>query len=131
MGFIPPEPISSDKALKLLRYMNTSLSIRLTVHENLPHHLQQWRVESGRATFVANDDFEFDVVSFVEDTSDQWHFIDLRLLFTPAPSVAVKSHFMHQLKFTLDGILASDGLSGCFDYLHNFILTHKINLLRS
>jgi mediator of RNA polymerase II transcription subunit 14 len=131
MGFVPPETISSDKALKLLRNMNTSLSIRLTVHENLPRQMQNWRVASGRVTFIVADEFELDLLSFVEDTSEQWHFIDLRLLFEPAPSITVGSRFHLTLKYTLDSILAADGLSKCYDYLHNFILTHKINVLQS
>lgn len=131
MGFIPPKPISSEKALKLLRYMNTSLSIRLNVHENLPRHLRKWRVDSGRATFIVDNEFELDVISFVEDASDQWHFIDLRLLFSPAPSITVQSRFLQTLKLHLDRILAQSGLSGCFDHLHNFILTHKVAVLKS
>lgn len=133
MGYIPPEKISSEKALKLLRYMNTSLSIRLTVHETVPRHMQNWRVDSGKATFVAENEFELDLISLVEDTTDQWFFVDLRLLFSPAPSINVGSQFYLYLQAKLDGLLQDkkDGLSLVYDYLHNFILTHKINLLRS
>ncbi|PVI06965.1 MED14-domain-containing protein [Periconia macrospinosa] len=133
MGYIPPEPITSEKALHLLRYMNTSLYIRLTVHEKLPHHLRKWRVGSGRATFIVENEFEFDVMSFVEDTSDQWHFIDFRLLFSPAPVIDVDSRFLRELKLMMDGNLATEGkgLEECFNFLHNFTLTHKISVLRS
>jgi len=134
MGYIPPETISSEKALKLLRHMNTSLSIRLNVHENLPRSMQKWRVESGRATFIVDEEFELDLISFVEDASEQWHFIDLRLLFSPAPSIAVGSYFQLRLKGQVDDILwknGQNGLSECFNWMHNFILTHKINVLRS
>ncbi|PSN62841.1 MED14-domain-containing protein [Corynespora cassiicola Philippines] len=131
MGFIPPEPISSEKALELLRYMNTALSIRLNVHETLPRHLRKWRIESGRATFVVDNEFEFDVISFADDLSDQWHFIDMRLLFTPAPSISTRSRFIGQLKRQADYILSQTGLTGCFDFLHKFILTHKITVLKS
>ncbi|KAF2641411.1 MED14-domain-containing protein [Massarina eburnea CBS 473.64] len=132
LGFVPPEPISSEKALTLLRYMDTSLTIRLTVHEKLPRHLQNWRVESGRATFTIETEFEFDVMSFVEDTSDQWHFIDFRLLFSPAPVLHVDSRIMFELKNIMDHNLAGEGgLEECFHFLHNFTLTHKISVLRS
>jgi mediator of RNA polymerase II transcription subunit 14 len=134
MGYIPPESISSEKALKLLRYMNTSLSIRLNVHEDLPRPMQKWRVESGRATFIVDEEFELDLISFVEDTSDQWHFIDLRLLFSPAPSITVGSYTQLHLKDLVNEILRANGVNGldeCFKWLHNFILTHKINVLRS
>ncbi|EFQ91560.1 hypothetical protein CFE70_009184 [Pyrenophora teres f. teres 0-1] len=131
LGYIPPEPVSSDEALKLLRYMNTSLSIRLNVHENLPRHLRNWRIHSGRATFVIDNELEFDVMSFVEDASEQWFLIDLRLLFTPAPTITVGSRFFMQLKLQADFVLKDKGLSGLFDFLNNFILTHKISVLRS
>lgn len=111
--------------------MNTSLSIRMNVHESLPRHLQNWRIESGRVTFVIENEMEFDVVSFVEDASDQWFFIDLRLLFSPAPSITISSRFFYHLKLEADTRLREHGLSGLFDYLYNFVLTHKISVLRS
>jgi mediator of RNA polymerase II transcription subunit 14 len=131
LGYVPPEPVSSEHALKLLRYMNTSLSIRLNVHESLPRHLQNWRIHSGRATFVIDNELEFDVMSFVEDASEQWFLIDLRLLFTPAPIITVGSRFFMQLKAQADFVLKEKGLSGLFDFLHNFVLTHKISVLRA
>ncbi|USP73203.1 uncharacterized protein yc1106_00477 [Curvularia clavata] len=131
LDYIPPKPVSSEEALKLLRYMNTSLSIRLNVHENLPRHLRNWRIHSGRVTFVIKDQLEFDVMSFVEDASEQWFLIDLRLLFTPAPTITVGSRFFIQLKQQADFILKDKGLTGLFDFLNNFVLTHKISVLRS
>jgi mediator of RNA polymerase II transcription subunit 14 len=131
LDYIPPEPVSSDQALKLLRYMNTSLSIRLNVHETLPRRLRNWRIHSGRVTFVIENELEFDVVSFVEDASDQWWFIDLRFLFSPAPSITVGSKFFNHLKVQGDFVLQEQGLAGLFDFLNNFILTHKISVLRS
>jgi mediator of RNA polymerase II transcription subunit 14 len=131
LGYIPPEPISSEQALKLLRYLNTSLSIRLNVHETLPRRLQNWRIESGRATFVLENEFEFDVTSFVEDGSEQWWFVDVRLLFSPAPTITTGSRFYNQLQNQANFILKEKGLGGLFDFLCNFILTHKISVLRS
>jgi mediator of RNA polymerase II transcription subunit 14 len=111
--------------------MNTSLSIRLNVHETLPRHLRNWQIQSGRATFVIDNEMEFDVVSFVEDDSDQWWFIDLRFLFAQAPPITVGSRFFLHLKQQADFVLKEKGLGGLFDFLHNFILTHKITVLRS
>jgi mediator of RNA polymerase II transcription subunit 14 len=131
LGYIPPEPISSENALKLLRYINTTLSIRLNVHENLPRRLQNWRVESGRATFIVENEFEFDVVSFSEDTSEPWYLVDLRLLFSPAPIIKTGSHFFERLSQQANIILKDKGLCGWFDFFCNFVLTHKISVLRS
>ncbi|KAJ4290950.1 mediator complex subunit [Kalmusia sp. IMI 367209] len=129
MGFIPPPPMTPDKALKLLRHMNTSLSTRLIVHEKIPHQLSKWRIGSGRVTFIVDGEFELDLMSMVEDTSDQLLFIDLRLLFSPAPVIAAESVFFSRLKMGIDTILKEDGLEKCFTYLHNFTLTHKIDVL--
>lgn len=131
LGYIPPEPVSSEQALKLLRSINTSLSIRLNVHESLPRRLQNWRIHSGRATFVIENELEFDVVSFVEDTSEQWWFLDVRLLFSPAPTITMGSRFFNNLELQANGVLRDKGLPGIFDFLCNFILTHKITVLRS
>ncbi|KAF2257556.1 MED14-domain-containing protein [Lojkania enalia] len=133
LGFIPPEPMTAKNALALIRYLNTSLSIRLNVHENLPSHLRNWRINSGKVTFVVESEFELDLLSFTEDTSDQWHFIDLRLLFSPAPSIPTDARFLRLLKPRLDWILnqSQAGLCECYDFLHNFILTHKIATLKS
>ncbi|KAF3004985.1 mediator complex subunit [Curvularia kusanoi] len=131
LDYIPPDPISSGKALKLLHAMNTSLSIRLNVHETLPRHLRNWRIQSGRATFTIDDEMEFDVVSFVEDSSDQWWFLDLRLLFASAPIIETGGRFWEQLQPQADYVLQEKGLGGLFDFLHNFVLTHKLSVLRS
>lgn len=129
MGFIPPPPISSDKALKLLRYMNTSLSTRMIVHEKIPTQFSKWRIENGRVTFVVDGEFELDLLSFVEDSSDPFHFIDLRFLFSPAPVISADSRFFNRLKFGVDNLLREEGLEACFGYLHNITLSHKIYIL--
>ncbi|KAH4289179.1 mediator of RNA polymerase II transcription subunit 14 [Parastagonospora nodorum] len=131
LGYIPPEPISPEQALKLLRYVNTTMSIRLNVHESLPRHLQDWRIESGRTTFVMGKELEFDVISFSEDTSEQWWLVDLRLLFSPAPTITVNSHFFERVQMQANAISKEKGLVGLFDFFNNFVLTHKISVLRS
>ncbi|KAF2444266.1 MED14-domain-containing protein [Karstenula rhodostoma CBS 690.94] len=129
MGFIPPPPMTAEKALKLLRYMNISLSTRLIVHEKLPHQLSKWRIGDGRVTFILDGEFEFDLMSFVEDSSDQFHFIDMRLLFSPAPVISADSRFFNRLKLGVDNLLREEGLEACFGYLHNVTLSHKIFIL--
>lgn len=109
--------------------MNTSLSTRMIVHEKVPHQLSKWRIENGRVTFVVDGEFEFDLMSFVEDSSDQFHFVDLRLLFSPAPVVAADSRFFSRLKLGVDNLLRDEGLEPCFAYLHNVTLSHKIFIL--
>ncbi|KAF3033798.1 mediator complex subunit [Didymella heteroderae] len=131
LDYIPSEPVSSENALKFLRQLNTSLSIRLNVHETLLRHLRNWRIESGRATFVIEDEMEFDLVTLVEDASDQWFFLDLRLLFSSAPIIETGSAFWTALREQADIVLHEKGLTGLFDFLHSFVLTHKLSVLTS
>ncbi|KAL5425445.1 hypothetical protein PMIN05_011974 [Paraphaeosphaeria minitans] len=131
MGFIPPPPMTAEKALKLLRYLNVSLSTRLIVHEKLPHQLSKWRIGDGRVTFVMDGEFEFDLMSFVEDSSDQFHFVDMRLLFSPAPVISADSRFFNRLRTGVDNLLREEGLEVCFGYLLNVTLSHKIFILSS
>lgn len=123
--------MTAEKALKLLRYMNVSLSTRLIAHEKLPQQLSKWRIENGRVTFTINGEFEFDLMSFVEDTSDQFHFVDMRLLFSPAPVISADSRFFNRLQLGVNNLLRDKGLADCFGYLHNVTLSHKIFTLSS
>ncbi|OCK78559.1 MED14-domain-containing protein [Lepidopterella palustris CBS 459.81] len=129
LGYIPPEPLSAQQTLKLLRNINVQLSIRLNLHEQLPRHLRDWKVGSGRATFVIPSEFELDVSASSEDSSTPWYFIDIRLLFSPGPEIP-DGQFRSHLEWQANHSLATSGLSGCYDFLHNFILTHKIAVLR-
>ncbi|OCL02626.1 MED14-domain-containing protein [Glonium stellatum] len=130
LRYIPPEPLSPQKTLRLLRNINTLLSIRLNLHEELPRHLKNWSVASGRATFVIPSEFELDVSASSEDTSTPWYFIDIRLLFSPAPEIP-DSQFRGMIEWQANHSLATSGLSGCFDLIHNFVLTHKIAVLKA
>jgi mediator of RNA polymerase II transcription subunit 14 len=129
MGFLPPTPLTAQKALKLLRHINTMLSIRLNLHESLPRHLRNWKVHSGRATFSSPSEFELDVTTHSEDTSVPWIFADLRFRFSPAPEFPVEGRFQFMISHKLNNILSTHGLSDCFEFLHNFVLTHKILVL--
>ncbi|KAF2499962.1 MED14-domain-containing protein [Lophium mytilinum] len=130
MGYIPPEPLSPQEILKLWRDGNVRCSLRLNLHEELPRHLKQWKSGSGRVTFTVPGEFELDVTTSTEDTSGPWWFIDLRFLFSPAPEIP-DSYFRSALETQANVVLSASGLTGCFDYLHNLVLTHKIAILKA
>lgn len=81
-------------------------------------------------TFTIDGEFEMDLITFSEDTSDQWWFIDLRLLFFPTPEIDLKSRSFFHLKGHLDHVLNQSPISAVYDFLHNFALTHKIAVLQ-
>ncbi|KAL1303341.1 hypothetical protein AAFC00_006740 [Neodothiora populina] len=129
MGYIPPKPLNAKQLLKTLKDMNFALSVRLNLHEELPPRFRTYSIANGRATFVVADEFEVDLAVADEDPESPFYFIDLRLLFANSPSIsdgAVRT----SLEIKVNEVLETDGLTGCYRYLHDFVMTHRTNLLR-
>jgi mediator of RNA polymerase II transcription subunit 14 len=127
---LPLPPLTPEEMLATLEDMNVQLHIRLTLHEDLPHYLCNWRCANGRATFTFPGEFEFDVTISDEDPSVQLWFVDLRFLFTPTISLP-DGEARLRLQDGADRILKESGLPACADYLRNFVLTHQITILRN
>ncbi|KAK5718809.1 mediator complex subunit [Elasticomyces elasticus] len=130
MGYIPPKRLTAKQLLKTLKNMNVTLSTRLNLHEELPPHMQDYRVADGRATFTVPGEFEVDLSVADEEDTSPFYFIDIRFLFSPSSDV-LNDQIRAHLETQTNGALAVKGLQGCYDFLHSFVLTHKINILRS
>ncbi|KAI1333300.1 mediator complex subunit MED14 [Xylariaceae sp. FL0255] len=127
LNYIEPPPLTLKDQMQAIENLNTLLSMRLNLedHENIPQQFQDYKIDSGRVTFRVHGEFEVDLTIADEDVTKQFWFIDFRLDFTPAP---------RQLSEILRGILENkvndalqrDGLHGCYKFLHEFVLTHKI-----
>lgn len=129
LGYIPPKPLTPEALLKTLKDMNFALSVRLSLHEDLPSRFSNYTIANGRATFTVPNEFEVDLAVADEDPDSPFYFIDMRLLLSssqPIPDGAVRA----SLEFRVNAILASEGLKGCYAFLHDFALTHSINTLR-
>jgi len=129
LGYIAPKPLSAQKLLKTLRDMNFVLSVRLNLHEQLPPYFCNYSIANGRATFVVPNEFELDLAVTDEDTTSPFYFIDIRFLFSDAPPLADGPARAH-LEGKVNQLLQTEGLSAAYDFLHGFVLTHKITLLR-
>ncbi|KXS98391.1 hypothetical protein AC578_4640 [Pseudocercospora eumusae] len=130
LGYLPPKRLSAKQLLKTLKGMNVALIERLNLHEDLPPYFNDFSVANGRATFRVPDEFEVDVSVADEDPSTPFYFIDIRFLFAPTPSLSDDGLRMH-LEERVNAALASSGLQGCYDFLHRYVLAHKINALRA
>ncbi|KAF2760699.1 MED14-domain-containing protein [Pseudovirgaria hyperparasitica] len=128
-GFIPPEPMTPEDILKLLRRTNTDLSIRINLHEDLPRTLRTYSIKNGRVTFNIPGEFELDVSVQDDNHESPFYFIDLRFTFTPQIEIP-DGRFLAGLEPEMNSLLASSGLVGCYEYLHNFCLTLKIQTLK-
>lgn len=128
LGYIPPKKLTAKETLKTLRNMNVMLETRLNLHEELPPHFNDFSVANGKATFRVRGEFEVDLAIADEDTSSQFFFINARFLFSPSPD-DIPDILRQQLEPRTNAAIAANGLQGCYEFLHNFVLTHKINTL--
>ncbi|KAK7527960.1 mediator complex subunit MED14-domain-containing protein [Phyllosticta citriasiana] len=131
LGYVPSEPPSPQQMLKTVANVNALLSIRINLHdEDLPRQLQDWSIANGRATFVVPSEFELDVSIADEDPSAPFFIVDVRFLFSPKPDVS-DDLFREFIEPEANRVLASSGLAGCYNWLHGFVLTHKITTLKA
>lgn len=130
LGYIPPKRLTAKQLMKTLKGMNVTLATRLNLHDELPPHMEDFTVADGRATFSVPGEFEVDLSVADEDPTSPFYFIDIRFLFSPSPD-ALHDQLRVHLETRVNAALATKGLQGCYDFLHNFVLTHKINILRT
>jgi len=130
LGYLPPTPLSAPKILQTLHDMNFTLSARLNLAEELPPLFNNYTIANGRATFVVPGEFEVDLATVDEDPASPFYFIDIRLLFSPATSTT-SDRLRTQLEGKVNDVLATGGLQACYDFLHGFVLTHKLSILYS
>ena len=80
-------------------------------------------------TFKVAGEFEIDLTIADEDPEAQFWFIDFRFIFWPSVSTLVPQLRFH-IESRVNEVLAKDGLIGCYKYLHELVLTHKISEFR-
>jgi mediator of RNA polymerase II transcription subunit 14 len=130
LGYIPPKRLTAKQLLKTLRNMNVILATRLNLHDDLPPHFTRFSIADGRATFTVKDEFEVDLSVADEDPATPFYFIDIRLSFSPSSEV-INDRLRGFMERKINDDLGNKGLKGCYEFLHSFALTHKLNVLRS
>lgn len=66
-----------------------------------------------------------------EDLQSQLYFIDFRFAFSPAPAEIPGGRIRDEIEGRTNNALRREGLSGCYDFLHDLVLTHKLSMLRN
>lgn len=117
--------------MKWLEDLDTCLSMRLNLHDydKIPRQFKDYTIGSGRVTFTVKGEFEVDLTVADEDPEKQFWFIDFRFGFAPAAR-ELAAHFKPLLESHVNNALAKDNLSGCYQLLHEFVLSHKVGELR-
>ncbi|KAF9879797.1 mediator complex subunit MED14 [Colletotrichum karsti] len=130
-GYIPPPPLTPEEQLKWIDDLNTMLSLRLNLddYDKIPHQFRTYSIHSGRVTFEVKGEFEVDLTIADEDFTKQFWFIDFRFAFSPSAR-KLSDGLVSFLEGQVNEILGKDGLEGCYRFLHEFVLTHKINELK-
>ena len=130
LSFLPVKDLTPKELLTGLRNANTVLTIRINLHETIPREMADFSIQSGRATFRVKDEFELDVSIADDDPSSQLYFIDFRFAFSPRSSDLEEGLLRDQIEIRVNDILRREGLPGCYDFLHDLVLTHKLNIFR-
>jgi mediator of RNA polymerase II transcription subunit 14 len=77
-------------------------------------------------TFKVAGEFEIDLTIADEDPEAQFWFIDFRFMFLPSVPT-LTPQIRYHIESKVNEALAKDGLAGCYKYLHEMVLTHKIS----
>ncbi|GAD98631.1 mediator of RNA polymerase II transcription subunit 14 [Paecilomyces variotii No. 5] len=128
LGYKPPKPLNAKKTLKTLQKINRIISTRLVLNDTVPSAFRTYRVHDGRVTFFVKGEFEIDLSIAEQNHSSQFFFIDLRFLYSPSSPIP-KGRFFSELDLKINEILLQSGLTGCFDFVHNLVLTNQVNIL--
>lgn len=130
LGYLPPEQVPPQRLLTALRGINTQLTIRMRLHEDIPPPLKRYSISNGRVTFKVPNEFELDLSIADENPSSQLYFIDFRFLFSPTSAGVAQGPMRDDFEARVNILLRHEGLKGCYEFLHSFILTHKLNIFR-
>ncbi|KAL8860392.1 MAG: hypothetical protein Q9178_003051 [Gyalolechia marmorata] len=130
LGYVRPKQVPPQQLLTALRSINTQLTIRLRLHETIPAPLKNYSISNGRATFRVPNEFEVDLSIADEDPSTQLYFIDFRFLYSPTPAEIRPGRLRDDLEAKVNILLGHDGLEACYQFLHDFVLCHKLGIFR-
>ncbi|KAL2374366.1 hypothetical protein RJ035_006042 [Blastomyces gilchristii] len=127
-SFVPPKPLTQKNMLKTLKKINKTIRTRLVLHDQIPSAFTKYLINDGRVTFKVPMEFEVDLSIAQENHSSQFFFVDIRFLFSPSPPKPT-GRLLDELDNRVNAMLMHSGLPGCYNLLHNLVLSNKITIL--
>lgn len=76
------------------------------------------------------DEFEVELSIADQDPQSQFYFVDFRFGFSPVSAELPKGFLRDEIERRTNDALKREGLSGCYEFLHDLVLTHKLNILK-
>jgi mediator of RNA polymerase II transcription subunit 14 len=105
------------------------MRLNLYEYDSIPLQFRDFTIKSGRVTFKVPGEFELDLTVADEDQAAQFWFLDLRFQFRPSPTDLAPG-LRPFIENKVNEALFKDGLPGCYKFLHEMVLTHKISEFR-
>ena len=130
LNYMPSKLLPPQRLLKALRSINTQLAIKLNLHLNIPPSLRAFSIANGRATFRVPTEFELDLSIADDDSSSQLYFIDFRFLLSSSPAELPPSRLRDDIEGRVNHLLGQGELKECYRFLHDFVLSHKLGILK-
>lgn len=124
LGYREDAPLTTREILRTFERMNSVLTIRLHLHEEIPDVFSKWHVHDGRVTFTVRDEFELDLSVLDESLDTTFRTVDFRFTFRPTPSVSARLH--DRIIELLNLELQKEGLQGAYNFLHDLTLSQKL-----
>ncbi|KAG7293114.1 mediator complex subunit [Staphylotrichum longicolle] len=126
-GYLPKPPLTAEEEQDWLHEIEMHLHMRLQLHEyeRIPQPWKQYEIANGRVTFTVPGEFEVDLTISDEEFDSQFWFLDYRPIFSPAPA-ELSEGARKFIEARVNGILETEGLPGCYNYLHGLTLTTKV-----
>lgn len=76
------------------------------------------------------DEFEVELSIADQDPQSQFYFVDFRFGFSPVSAELPNGFLRDEIERRTNDALKREGLSGCYEFLHDLVLTHKLNILK-
>lgn len=76
------------------------------------------------------DEFELELSIADQDPQSQFYFVDFRFGFSPVSAELPNGFLRDEIERRTNDVLKREGLSGCYEFLHDLVLTHKLNILK-
>ncbi|KAK5946719.1 mediator complex subunit [Knufia obscura] len=127
LGYAQQRELDDRQILSTIRRLNSILQVRMMAEESIPPPLSEWHIHDGRVTFKVPNEFDLAVSVMDEDHNSKYLMVNVKFNFKPAPSVS--QDLLDEITNIVNAELATKGLVGAYNFLHELALSQKLKEL--